>query len=223
MREGIAKANPTINAQALAANAPRDRVLSDDEIRAVWRACQDDDFGRITKLLLLTGARRNEIGGLQWSEINLGTGVLTIPGTRTKSRRELRLALPAPALEIVRAVPRRADRQYLFGERGGEYSRWGFAKQAIDRRLAEAGHQFKRWTLHDLRRTARTKLSELGIAPHVAELVLNHIGHRGSVDGSVYDKHHYQSEIKDALQKWAGALMKIVGGGPKVIAIKRTA
>jgi integrase len=159
---------------------------------------------------------------LKWDEIDLARGVLTIPGTRTKSRNELRIALPEPALEIIRAMPRRADRQYLFGERGGEYSRWGFAKQAIDRRLAEAGHQFKRWTLHDLRRTARTKLSELGIAPHVAELVLNHIGHRGSVDVSVYDKHHYQSEIKDALQKWADALTKIVEGGPKVVPIRAT-
>jgi integrase len=222
MREGIAKANPTINAQALAANAPRDRVLSDDEIRAVWRACQDDDFGRITKLLLLTGARRNEIGGLQWSEINFGAGVLAIPASRTKSRKELRLGLPALALEILRSVPRRADREYLFGESGGEYSRWGFAKQAIDKRLAEAGHHLAPWVLHDLRRTCRTKLSELGIAPHVAELVLNHIGHRGSVDGSVYDKHHYQSEIKDALAKWADALTKIVEGGPKVVPIRAT-
>ena len=67
MREGLARANPTILAQALAENPARDRVLDDDEIRAVWRACQDDDFGRIIKLLLLTGCRRNEIGGLQWS------------------------------------------------------------------------------------------------------------------------------------------------------------
>jgi len=88
MREGLARANPTILAQALAENPARDRVLDDDEIRAVWRACQDDDFGRIIKLLLLTGCRRNEIGGLQWSELNLGAGVLTIPAARTKARTE---------------------------------------------------------------------------------------------------------------------------------------
>ena len=88
MREGLARANPTILAQALAENPARDRVLDDDEIRAVWHACQDDDFGRIIKLLLLTGCRRNEIGGLQWSELNLGAGVLTIPAARTKARTE---------------------------------------------------------------------------------------------------------------------------------------
>jgi integrase len=221
MREGIAKSNPTINAQALAVNAPRDRVLDDDEIRALWAACRDDDFGRIIKLLLLTGARRNEIGGLQWSEINLGTGVLTIPGTRTKSRKELRLALPAPALEIIRAVPQRADRQYLFGERGGEYSRWGYAKVELDKRLAEAGHQFKAWTLHDLRRTCRTRLAALGIAPWVAEEVLGHSSHRAGLIGT-YNRHRYDVEIKDALAQWAKALAKIIEGGD-VISFERTA
>jgi integrase len=222
MREGLCKSNPTINAQALAENAPRDRVLDDDELRAIWRACQVDDFGRIVKLLLLLGCRRNEIGGLQWSEINFGTGVLSIPATRTKSRKELRLSLPAVALEILKSVPRRADRQYLFGSSGGEYSRWGYAKVDLDKRLAEAGHHLKPWVLHDLRRTCRTKLSEIGIPPHIAELVLGHVGHRSSVDGSVYDRHHYQTEIQDALQKWADALMKILEGGPKVVPLRAT-
>jgi integrase len=222
MREGIAKANPTINAQALAENAPRDRVLDDDELRAIWAACKDDDFGRIIKLLLFTGARRNEIGGLKWDEIDLARGVLTIPGTRTKSRNELRLALPAPALEIIRAVPRRADRHYLFGERGGEYSRWGYAKEAIDRRLAEAGHQLKPWTLHDCRRTCRTRLAALGIAPWVAEEVLGHTTHRQGVVGT-YNRHQYFLEIKDALAQWANALMKIIEGGDVVPFVVRTA
>jgi integrase len=221
MREGIAKANPTINAQALAENAPRDRVLDDDELSAIWAACQDDDFGRIIKLLLFTGARRNEIGGVEWPEINLGNGVLTIPGTRTKSRRELRLALPAPALEIIRSIPRRADRQYLFGQSGGEYSRWGYAKVELDKRLAEAGHQFKPWTLHDVRRTVRTRLAALGIAPWVAEEVLGHTSHRQGVIGT-YNRHRYDLEIKDALAQWAKALTKIVEGGPKVVPLRAT-
>jgi integrase len=222
MREGIAKANPTMNAQALAANAPRDRVFDDDEIRAIWRACGDDgNFSKILKLLLLTGARRNEIGGLQWSEINFGVGVLTIPASRTKSRKELRLGLPAIALEILRSVPRRADREYLFGESGGEYSRWGFAKQAIDKRLAEAGHKLKPWTLHDCRRTCRTRLAALGIAPWVAEEVLGHTSHRQGVIGT-YNRHRYDAEIKDGLAQWAKALAKIIEGGD-VVPFVRTA
>jgi integrase len=221
MREGIAKTNPTMNAQALAENPARERVLDDDEIRAVWRACQDDDFGRIVKLLLLTGCRRNEIGGLSWNEVNLQTGVLTIPGTRTKSRRELRLTLPAVALEIIKSVPRRADRQCLFGESGGEYARWGYAKEAIDRRLAEAGHQLRPWVLHDLRRTCRSRLAAIGIRPDIAEMVLGHTSHRQGVIGT-YDRHDYAGEVKDALAKWADALMKIVEGSPKVVPIRAT-
>jgi integrase len=222
MREGLCKANPTINAQALAENAPRDRVLDDDEIRAVWAACGDDgDFSKIVKLLLLLGCRRNEIGGLKWDEVDLARGVLTIPATRTKSRNELRLALPEPALEIIRAVSRRADRQYLFGQSGGEYSRWGYAKEVIDRRLAEAGHQFRPWVLHDLRRTCRTRLAQIGIAPWVAEEVLGHTTHRQGVIGT-YNRHRYDVEIKDALAQWAKALAKIIEGGD-VVPFARTA
>jgi integrase len=221
MREGIARSNPTINAQALAENAPRARVFSDDELRAIWAACQDDDFGRILKLLLLLGCRRNEIGGLGWDEIDLARGVLTIPATRTKSRNELRLTLPEPALEIIRAVPRRADRPYLFGSSGGEYARWGYAKDAIDRRLAEAGHQLKAWTLHDCRRTCRTRLAALGIAPWVAEEVLGHTTHRQGLIGT-YNRHRYDAEVKDALAQWAKALTKIIEGGD-VVPFVRTA
>lgn len=224
LREGLAKANPTINVQQLAENAARDRTLDDDEIRAIWSACGDDDFGKIVKLLLLTGARRNEIGGLQWSELNLAAGVMTVSPARTKARRELRLTLPPAALDILQSVPRRADRQYLFGDRGGEYSRWGYAKVNLDKRLAENGYQLKPWTLHDLRRSCRTRLAMLGVPPHVAARVLNHVdGHRGSVDGSVYDRHDYAKELADALAKWADALMAIVGSGPKVVPIKRQA
>jgi hypothetical protein len=83
--EGISKTNPTIATHALPPSAPRSRVLSDAEIRIIWAACGDDDFGRIIKLLFFSGARRAEIGGLKWSEINFDTGVMTLPGHRTKS------------------------------------------------------------------------------------------------------------------------------------------
>jgi Arm DNA-binding domain/Phage integrase central domain len=95
MREGLCESNPV-----MATNDPtegmqaRDRVLSDDEVRVVWNACQEDDFGRIVRLLLLTGCRREEIGGLKWSEVNLAAGVMIIPGTRTKNHRTLELTLP---------------------------------------------------------------------------------------------------------------------------------
>ena len=85
------------------------------------------------------------------------------------------------ALEILKSVPRRADREYLFGSGGGEYSRWSYVKQALDKRLADAGHHLKPWTLHDLRRTSRTRLAMLGVPPHVSEAVLGHTTHRRGV------------------------------------------
>ena len=105
MREGLCEANPVIATNDPAAGIlPRDRVLSDDEIRIVWNACGDDAAGRIVKLLLLTGCRRDEIGALKWSEIE--AGLLTIPGTRTKNGRALVLPLPAVAIELLATVPK---------------------------------------------------------------------------------------------------------------------
>jgi integrase len=211
MKEGLAKTNPTINTQDIAKNDPRTRVLSDNEILAMWSACRADDFGRIVKLLFFTGCRRDEIGGLKWNEVDLDSSVLLIAGSRTKSGRELRLTLPPAAAAILRQAPRRAGRDFLFGERGGAFQRWSWEKMALDKRLVEAGHQFEPWTLHDIRRSVRTRLSSIGIAPHIAELVLNHVGHRRSVDGAVYDQHDYQLEIADALMRWSVALAAIVG------------
>ncbi len=118
MREGLVEANPTIATNNPAAGKrPRDRVLTFEEIRVLWQACLDDDFGRIIRLLILTGTRREEIGGLYWSEIDFERGTLTIPGTRTKNHRALTLPLPGLALSILETAPRRAGRELVFGAR----------------------------------------------------------------------------------------------------------
>jgi integrase len=214
IKEGICKSNPSIATHDIAESQPRSRVLTDPEIRAIWSCFGEDDFGRIMRLLFFTGCRRSEIGHLSWHEIDLDAGVITIPGDRTKSGKELRLTLPPPAAEILRSAPRRADRQYLFGERGNAFARWSYEKLRIDGRLAAAGHHLAPWTVHDVRRTVRTRLSSIGIQPHIAELVLGHAGHRHSVDGSVYDHHTYEREIADALMRWSIALAAIVDPSP---------
>jgi integrase len=222
-REGIARSNPVFETHQIAVNAPRDRVLSDDEIRSVWSACRDDDFGRIIKLLLFSGARRGEIGGLMWNEIDFRTGVLTIPATRTKAARELRLTLPPAALDVLRDCPRKGDRPFLFGERGGAYNRWGMQKALLDQRIAAAGHHLAPWGLHDLRRTAATRMAAIGVQPHVVELVLNHAGPKQGL-GRTYNQHPYAGEIADALARWSRALMAIVnpGGEPSNVVQIRT-
>jgi integrase len=175
----------------------------------IWAACRDDDFGRIVKLLFLTGCRRDEIGGLSWNEVNLDTGAMMLPSHRTKSGRPLQLTLPPQAIETLRHCPRKADRQYLFGQTGGAFSRWSWEKMAIDKRLAQLGHALEPWGLHDIRRTVRTRLSDLGVAPHIAELVLGHAAHKTGIVGT-YDRYDYSREIADALARWANTLAAII-------------
>jgi integrase len=200
MGEGLCDANPTIGTNDPAAGLPsRDRVLDDRELRIVWNACDAaGDFGRVIRLLILTGARRNEVGLLQWSEVDLDTGLLTIPGSRTKSRRALELPLPEPALAILREIPRREGRDHVFGRAG--FSGWSAAKLRLDARLAIAGQVLAPWTLHDLRRTMRSGLGQLGVRPDIAELA---IGHTRSGIQAVYDRYRYRREIGAALALWA--------------------
>ncbi len=173
-------------------------------------------------MLLFTACRRDEIGGLSWSEFNSETGVLTIPAARTKSSRELVLTLPAAATEILRTAPRRAGREYVFGSSGGAFSRWSYEKLAIDGRIAQAGNRLAQWGLHDLRRTVRTRMGKLSIKPHVAELVLNHTGHKAGI-GGVYDTHDYIAEIAEALAIWSEHLIGIVEPPDNVTRLRRTA
>jgi integrase len=209
MREGLVEANPTIATNDPGAGIPsRDRALTDGELSVIWRACADDDFGRIIKLLILTGCRRDEVGGLRWSELDLGTGVITIPGERTKNHRTLSLILPPLAMEILRAAPLRAGRDFVFGNRGGSFSSWSYSMMALNTRVAAAqGKPLPHWTMHDLRRTMRTGLGRLGVQPHIAERVVNHV--QGGVE-AIYDKYQYQSEMKAALALWADHVATIV-------------
>jgi integrase len=211
MREGMVDANPVIGTNnPIEGKQGRDRVLTDAEIRTVWRNCSDDDFGRIVRLLLLTACRRDEIGWLRWPEVDLQGGRLLLPAERTKPGRALELPLTLTARTILETSPRRTGRDFVFGTRGGGFGAWSWCTLALHGRItAGEGRALPHWTLHDLRRTVRTGMSKLGIKPHVAELVLNHVAHRSGVVG-IYDHHDYQPEIADALASWEKHLLAIV-------------
>jgi integrase len=211
IREGIAESNPVIGTNDPASHIDaRDRVLTDAELRAIWAACQEDDFGRIIKLLMLTGARRDEIGGLQWTELALDRGLLSIPGSRTKNHHQLNLTLSDAALSILRTAPKRAARDYVFGERGGAYSAWSYSTLALNARIIEQGAAIAAWRIHDIRRTVATGMAELGVAPHIIEAILNHRGgHKAGVAG-IYNRATYDAEIKRALAVWADHLRAIM-------------
>jgi integrase len=209
--EGIADGNPVTGT-----NNPghdlraRDRVLTDPELRAIWQACRDDDFGRIVRLLMLTAARRDEIGGLRWSEIDLDRGLLNIPGARTKNHHARQLTLPPAAASILEAVPRRAGRDLIFGGGDGPFSAWSYSTLAMGTRIAEMqGKPIAAWRIHDIRRTVATGMAELGVQPHIIEAVINHrSGHKAGVAG-IYNRATYELEVKHALALWADHLLAI--------------
>ena len=222
MREGLTEANPVVgtNDPLAGVDNSRDRVLSDAELLKVWNACRDDHFGRIIKLLVLTGCRRDEIGGLRWSEIDLDAGTLTIAGERSKNGKAHRLTLPPMALDILRAIPRHEGRDYVFGQRGDGFQRWGAYTAALRDRLGD----MPPWTLHDLRRSTATGMAEIGIEPHIIEAVLNHIsGHKGGVAG-IYNRARYAEQMRIALQRWADhvvGLRESKSGKANVVPIRR--
>lgn len=210
MREGLCEVNPVIATNDPSDGIqPRDRVLTPDEIRIIWKECGEmDDFGRIVRLLLLTGCRREEIAQLRRSEINMQTGVMIIDGSRTKNHQTLELTLPALALDILQSTPHRADREYFFGLGRAGFSGFSYSMMALRSRIADAeGNALAPWRLHDLRRTFRTGLGKLGVAPHVAELAIGHV--KRGIE-AVYDRHRYQREIKSALAIWADHVAAVV-------------
>jgi integrase len=213
MREGVMASNPVVGTNDPEEGIePRDRVLAPGELKAIWNQCLDDDFGRIVRLLLLTACRREEIGGLHWSEVDLETGRMLLPKERTKNRRPLALTLPETARSILRAAPRRAGRDLVFGGGRAGFSAWSYCTLLFNARVTAANgdHALAPWRIHDLRRTVRTGLGKLGIKPHVAEMVLNHTGHKAGI-GGVYDHYDYEPEIAEALAKWEAHLLAIVG------------
>jgi integrase len=155
MRMGLVDSNPVIGAVQPADSKGRDRVLSDDELAAIWRACKDDDYGRVIRLLILTSCRRQEIGGMAWPELDTERGTWALPGERSKNHRAHTLPLPAAAWEIISAVPRRATRDYLFGSFGKKgFGGWVANKVRLDKRC-----NVTEWTVHDLRRAVATTSS----------------------------------------------------------------
>ena len=219
LTQGLTEANPVIGTETPKGGKPRERVLTDDELRRIWKACGDDDHGKCIRLLILCGARRQEIGGMAWSEINFEDSTWTLPAARAKNHRAHTLPLMPAMLDIIKAVPRMASRDTLFGQRGGGYVAWSQGKRLLDERSG-----VEAWTAHDVRRSVATKMADLGIAPHVVEQILNHVGgHKGGVAG-VYNRSSYERETRAALAAWHDHIRSIADGGKrKIISMQQRA
>lgn len=215
MGEGICESNPVI-----ATNDPgkgiktRSRTLTDEELGMVWRTCDrfgQGDYGKIVQLLILTGCRQQEIAALHWSEVDLDTGVLRIPAERTKNKHPLVLTLPRMAIDILRSAPPRDEgRKYVFGNGSVPTANWDCRLKNLHLQIAATeGKLLDYFVLHDMRRSISTGMAKLGIAPHVAERVLNH-KLRG-IEG-VYNTYSYEPQIKTALAIWADHVASIIEG-----------
>jgi integrase len=212
LQEGLVEHNPVIGTRRPQRSRGRDRVLSDAELAAVWQAAGDDDYGKIVRLLILTGARRDEIGGVRWSELDSGRGPWTLPGERAKNHTALTLPLPQAAWTIIDSLSRDTNPDHLFGTRG--FTAWSRPKAELDQRL---GGQVAPFQLHDLRRTAATKMADIGIQPHIIETILNHrSGHKSGIAG-IYNRSRYEREVTIALAQWADHVRSLVEGGDRKV------
>ena len=204
---GIIETNPLADLPKPGSETPRVRVLSDDELVALWNAVDQLNwqFRDATRLLILTGARREEIGQLRWSEI-VGNDV-KLEASRTKSALPHTIPLSAPARGVIDGVPRIAGSQYVFTVDGIKaVSGWSRTKARID---TLAG--IEPWRIHDLRRTVATGLQRLGINLQTIEAVLGHTsGSRSGIVG-VYQRHSFDAEKRIALEAWAGHVDTLLG------------
>jgi integrase len=222
IKEGIIGTNPVAFTNKAIENGARDRVLSEAELAMIWQALGDDQYGAIVRLLILTGLRRGEIGELCWSEINFDSNLITIPASRTKNGRAHLVPMSAPVRVLLKAQPRREDRDRVFTD-----VLWNKAKIALDNRITGINSApLAGWVVHDLRRAFSTTLHDkLGIAPHIVEVLLGHVGHQTGVAGT-YNWATYSTECERALSRWADHVMAVVSGEKstaQVIQLKRSA
>lgn len=211
-RRDALPANPFAQVAAPGAETPRDRVLEDHEIGAIWRASdslsvRDRAFVR---LLLLTLQRREEVGGMKWSELSADGSEWTVPKGRAKNGRAHVVHLAPAARAVLQELPRRPGCPYVFPGPSGSLTTFGGIKSALDRTIR--AEQLKTdpnvpawptWRFHDVRRSGVTTLARMGFAPHVADRLLNHL--TGAIQGvaAVYQRHEFHAERKAALEAWA--------------------
>jgi integrase len=213
MEMGLIEVNPVIGSFTPPQAEARDRVLSDSELASIWGVLGDDDYGKIVKLIILTGCRPHEIGGMAWPEFNFDAGTWTLPKERAKNHVPLTLPLSPMMLDVVMAVPKRFDTDCLFGARGVGFTRWSAAMKIFE----PLG--LKAWQLRDIRRSVATGMANIGIAPHIVETILNHIsGHKGGVAG-IYNRSRYTDQVKDALHQWSDHVASLVDASERKVRV----
>jgi integrase len=190
----------------------RDRILSDDEIKALWSVTSETAgcYGSLLRTLLLTGQRRAKVETMTWADVVNGTWVIQTE-VREKGNAQV-LQLPQMVIDILEQQPRIRGDHRVFAVPGSPHK----AKLDLDRRMKALLGEMEPFVIHDLRRTARSLMARVGVAPHVAERVL---GHALPGVAAVYDRHSYSEQKAEALQKLADLVASIVEPTPVVSAV----
>jgi integrase len=212
-----------VKTRANSKDRARTRVLSDPEIRIIWSVLADaGTFGALLKTLLLTGQRRDEVAQMSRKEIG-EDGTWTIPAERYKTKRPNSVPLSKAALSIIQAQPKIEGCHYVFPSLAKTpYSGFGKSKAKLDEAILAAMQEKNKekveplhnWTLHDLRRTAKTLMVRAGVRPDISERVLGHV--IAGVEGT-YDRHSYAQEKRDALERLAETIERILSRVPTTI------
>lgn len=206
--------NPCASAWHPRANRPRDRVLDEAEIRSLWHVSKEAGlFGKALQLLLLTGQRRGEVVGAAWREFNIERKLWTIPAVRAKNGKVNEVHLSRASIEVLRTILATSDMPILFPAKGNPQVPISEFSKLWARVLADMGEDLRRplehFTIHDIRRTVATGMQRLGVRLEVIEAVLNHVsGSRAGIVG-IYQRHHFTSERREALDLWASELRSI--------------
>ena len=176
----------------------RDRVLDDEELAKIILAARQigGPYGGIVEFLALTGQRREEVARLQWEELDLARRIWTIPKSRTKNAKAHVVHLSEQSLAVLKGADRNSPLVFsLLGTK--PFREFNRAKHVLDQLSGVTG-----WRLHDLRRTCVSGMARLGVAPHVADKILNH--QSGTISGvaAVYQRHEFLTERREALERW---------------------
>ena len=215
-KRGAVEANPFRGVPAPGKEVSRDRVLTDAELGAVWKAAEAEGppYGPMVRFLLLTLGRLNEVAGMTWGEVAADLSTWTQPGERTKNSKAhvVHLSEAARALLLearLKKMPRPDTLVFASLAEGKLLTGFGALKRRLDKASKTAG-----WRLHDFRRTGVTVLARQGFPPHVADKLLNHI--TGAIHGvaAVYQRHDFATERARALDAWAAHVLACAAGKP---------
>jgi integrase len=208
----IVERSPCEGVRAPTVEKARDRVLTDEELAEIIHAARQlgGPYGAIVEVLSLTGQRRDEVAEMNWDEVDLDHRVWMLPASRTKNDKSHVVQLSDRAVAVIGAQPRSG--KFVFSRNGvtpvGDFSS---QKRRLDGLCGVSD-----WRLHDLRRTMVSGMARLGVAPHVADKILNHVG--GTISGvaAVYQRHEFLRERRDALERWGEHVVGLLREGEVV-------